>query len=221
MDQVTLAKNQMRAENWRDLISACQQIEKNVVNWCQEYGINAKTYYYWLRKLKKQELSGKELPIPVLEAFWCWLDALGRAMTYAKNQKPYMDNYLMDGRCAISNNAAENAIRSFTVEKNWLFADMPKGADAFAAVCSLVETAKTNEINVYTYLQYLLIYMPDINWPNHPKELDDLMPWSETVQAKCKQQPVGWYYTPSSIYFLGTMLLSAYIKNDYHFLYSM
>lgn len=64
-----------------------------------------------------------------------------------------MENYLLDGRCALSNNAAENA----------------------------------NGLNVYTYLQYLLIYMPDTDWHNHPEELDDLMTWSEAVQAEYKQ----------------------------------
>lgn len=67
MDQVTLAKNQMRSENWRSLISACQQSGQTIVNWCHENGINTKTYYYWLQKLRKQELSSKELPIPVSE----------------------------------------------------------------------------------------------------------------------------------------------------------
>lgn len=49
----------------------------------------------------------------------CWLSklnvlkgsALGKATAYVQNQKPYMENYLLDGRCSISNNAAENAIR--------------------------------------------------------------------------------------------------------------
>ena len=45
--------------------------------------------------------------------------------------------------------------------KNWLFADTPKGAKASAAVYSLVETAKANGLNVYAYLQHLLMYMPD------------------------------------------------------------
>ena len=90
---------------------------------------------------------------PILEAFWCWIEnlkvlsgsALGKAVTYAKNQKQYMENYLLDGRCALSNNAAENAIRPFTVgRKNWLFADTPKGASASAAVYSIIETAKVN-----------------------------------------------------------------------------
>ena len=138
----------------------------------------------------------QELEIPVLEAFWSWLDklqplrgsALGKAVTYAQNQKPFMENYLLDGRLSISNNAAENAIRPFTVgRKNWLFADTPKGAKASATVYSLVETAKANDLNVYTYLEYLLMYMCNSDWRNHPKELDDLMPWSPAVQAKCKQ----------------------------------
>ena len=142
------------------------------------------------RRLKRLELEK-----PILEAFWCWLEnlnvlngsALGKAVTYAKNQKKYMENYLLDGRCSISNNAAENAIRPFTVgRKNWLFADTPKGASASAAVYSIIETAKANGLNVYTYLEYLLLYMPDTNWRNNPEELDMLMPWSEGVQAECK-----------------------------------
>lgn len=142
------------------------------------------------RRLKRLELEK-----PILEAFWCWLEnlnvlngsALGKAVTYAKNQRKYMENYLLDGRCSISNNAAENAIRPFTVgRKNWLFADTPKGASASAAVYSIIETAKANGLNVYTYLEYLLLYMPDTDWRNSPEELDMLMPWSEGVQAECK-----------------------------------
>ena len=80
-----------------------------------------------------------------------------------------------------------NTIRPFTVgRKNWLFADTPKGVDASAAVYSLVETAKANGLNVYTYLQYLLLYMSDTDWQNHPEELDYLTPWSEDVQEECK-----------------------------------
>lgn len=135
-----------------------------------------------------------ELERSVLDAFWCWLEnltvlngsALGKAVTYAKNQKPYMENYLLDGRCSISNNTAENSIRPFCIgRKNWLFSDTPKGAEASAAVYSIVETAKANGLNVYTYLEYLLLYMPDTDYHNHPEDLKFLMPWSEAVQAEC------------------------------------
>lgn len=150
-----------------------------------------------LKDLSPEERFCKRLELekPVLEAFWCWLDsvnalkgsALGKAVIYARNQKPYMENYLLDGRCSLSNNAAENAIRPFTVgRKNWLFADTPKGAGASAAVYSLVETAKANGLNVYAYLQHLLLYMPGSEWQQYPEELDQLMPWSQEVQEQCK-----------------------------------
>lgn len=149
-----------------------------------------------LKNLSPEERFCKRLELekPILEAFWCWLDsltalkgsALGKAVTYAQNQKPYMENYLLDGRCSISNNAAENAIRPFTVgRKNWLFADTPKGASSSAAVYSIVETAKANKLNVYTYLQYLLLYMPDTEWQSDPTQLDSLMPWAHEVQEEC------------------------------------
>ena len=67
MDQVTLAKNQIRADRWSMLIQTCQQSGQTVVNWCEENNINIKTYYYWLRKLRKQELCTKELPVPIPE----------------------------------------------------------------------------------------------------------------------------------------------------------
>ena len=149
-----------------------------------------------LKSLSPEERCRKRLELekPVLDAFWCWLEslavlngsALGKAVTYARNQRPYMENYLLDGRCSISNNAAENAIRPFTVgRKNWLFADTPKGAASSAAVYSLVETAKANGLNVYTYLQYLLLYMPDTEWQSDPSLLDGLMPWNPRVQEEC------------------------------------
>jgi len=134
---------------------------------------------------------------PVLEAFWCWLNSLtplkgshlGKAVIYAQNQKSYMENYLLDGRCSISNNAAENSIRPFTIgRKNWLFCDTPKGADASATVYSIVETAKANNLNVFTYLNYLLLYMPSTDYRNYPETMDDLMPWSDRVQDECSKK---------------------------------
>ena len=82
-----------------------------------------------------------------------------------------MENYLLDGRPSISNNATENAICPFTVErKSWLFADIPKGSKASATVYILIETVKVNGLNVYTYRQYLFMYTPDSDWRNYPRE---------------------------------------------------
>lgn len=69
--------------------------------------------------------------------------------------------------------------------KNWLFSDTPKDAAASAAVYSIVETAKANNLNIYTYLNYLLLYMPDTDYRKYQEAMEDLMPWSERVKQEC------------------------------------
>ena len=92
-----------------------------------------------------------------------------------------MENYLLDGRCCISNNAAENAIRPFTVgRKNWLFSDSVQGAEASAVVYTVVEMARAHDLNIYGYLSFLLEQRPDEGWTD--EQLADLAPWSEKLQ---------------------------------------
>ena len=56
---------------------------------------------------------------------------------------------------------AENAIRPFVVgRKNWLFSGNPKGAEASAALYSLIETAKANGLGPYSYLRFLFDRLP-------------------------------------------------------------
>ena len=134
---------------------------------------------------------------PVFEAFWSWAEKvaptvlpktqLGKAFDYAFKRREYLGNYFLDGDCVISNNAAENAIRPFTVgRKNWLFSDTPKGAEASAAIYSIVETAKANGLDVFKYFELLLTVLPSMDFLTNPDILDELMPWNESVQKICK-----------------------------------
>ena len=129
----------------------------------------------------------------IWEAYWSWLKTvdpaggsrLAKAVTYAKNQKPYMENYLLDGRCSISNNIAENIARPYAIgRKNFLFHDTVKGARASSIIYSLVETAKLNNLNIYAYLETVLLYMPD--YKNEPEGIEELMPWSDMIQQRCQ-----------------------------------
>lgn len=129
---------------------------------------------------------------PILDAFWKWLEGLtpakgtrlARAVKYTWNQKPYAENYLLDGRCSISNNLAENCARPYVIgRKNFLFHDTVNGANASAAIYSLIETAKRNRLNVYRYLNTVLLYMPD--YINEPDGIEELMPWSEMIRSTC------------------------------------
>ena len=117
----------------------------------------------------------------ILDDFGLWLretapkvppqSSLGKAITYTLNQWQRLIVYIDDGHLRPDNNAAENAIRPFVVgRKNWLFSGSPEGADASAALYSLVETAKLNKLDPYKYLLYLLEKIPVTNKENF-KEL--------------------------------------------------
>ena len=134
---------------------------------------------------------------PVFEAFWSWAEKvaptvlpktqLGKAFEYAFKRREYLGNYFQNGDCAISNNAAENAIRPFTVgRKNWLFSDTPKGAEASSSIYSIVETAKANGLDVFRYFELLLTVLPSMEFLTNPDILSELMPWNESVHKICQ-----------------------------------
>ena len=64
-----------------------------------------------------------------------------------------------------------------------MFSNSQDGATTSAVIYSLVEMAKVHELNVYKYLTFLLEKRPSKEWAD--EQLDDLMPWSETVRSVC------------------------------------
>ena len=87
----------------------------------------------------------------------------------------------------MSPNLAENAIRPLTLgRKNWLFCDTPKGAEASAVVYSMVESAKTNGVEPFAYLQRVLVELPYLGKSLSHEELEAFMPWAPGIQEDCK-----------------------------------
>ena len=129
---------------------------------------------------------------PVAEKFFAWAKAeydknpvpksmFGAALTYAVNQEGWLMNVFLDGRLELSNNRAERAVRPFAVgRKNWLFSNTPKGADASAAIYSIVETAKANGLRPFPYLKLLLERLP------FGVPAQACLPWNDSVQSLCK-----------------------------------
>ena len=122
---------------------------------------------------------------PILETFKVWLEDLhkvavpkspfGKAVTYVLKQWKPLTAFLDDGSLDIDNNACERAIRPFAIgRKNWLFMGNPRGAKASAAIYSLIETCKLNDICPYAYLTSVLTRINSTDQKNY----FDLLPWN-------------------------------------------
>ena len=126
----------------------------------------------------------QDLALPIMAELAVFLDRslaevsgksdLAKAIRYARSRWAALTRYLDDGTLAISNNAAERAIRPLKLgAKNWLFAGSDAGGERAAAIYTLVETAKLNGRDPAAYLRTVIARIAD-----HPiNKIADLLPW--------------------------------------------
>ena len=128
----------------------------------------------------------QENSITVLNELNVWMEkmlpmippksALGTALSYMHNYWGKLIRYTERGDLPIDNNRCENAIRPFVIgRKAWLFSDTTAGAYASAIIYSLVETAKANGIEPYTWLRHVLEHLPAASTAD---EMEKLLPWN-------------------------------------------
>jgi transposase len=122
---------------------------------------------------------------PLLAAFFDWAgkvvtrlsakSQLAEAFRYTLKRRDALSRFLTDARLEIDNNIAENAMRSIALgRKNYLFAGSDTGGDRAAAMYSILQTAKLNELNPEAYLRSTLDRIAN----GHPiNQLHQLMPW--------------------------------------------
>ena len=130
---------------------------------------------------------------PLVEALGLWLreqhvkvspsSKTGQAIAYSLNAWQALQRFLEDGRLCLSNNAAERALRCIAVgRRNWTFAGSDEGGRRAAAMYTLIETAKLNDIDPLAWLADVLARLHD-----HPaKRLDELLPWNWQPQQKLR-----------------------------------
>jgi len=101
---------------------------------------------------------------------------LAEAIRYALARWPALTRFLDDGRIELDNNPVERAIRPIALgRKNHLFAGSDGGGARWATVCSLIATAKLNNVEPFAWLSDVLQRMTD----GHPaNRLDELLPWN-------------------------------------------
>jgi transposase len=135
---------------------------------------------------------------PVLNSFFAWADdeqlqvlpetPIGKAVTYARNQRVALARFLDDGRLRLDNNRSERELRREAVgRKNWLFVGSDDGAKWNAAFVSLIASCQQHKLEPWAYLRDLFCLLPD--WPN--SRVLDLAPkhWRQTrEQAEVQQR---------------------------------
>jgi transposase len=130
---------------------------------------------------------------PLVEALKTWLEAqlarisakspLAGACRYGLRHWDGLGLFLEDGRVEIDSNTVERSIRPIKLgRKNHLFAGSDGGADSWATIASLIQTAKLNEVEPFAYLRDVLERI--VSGRTKIADLASLLPWRwKTSQA--------------------------------------
>ena len=136
--------------------------------------------------IEVRHLARQSAAMPILAELHAWMlksaplvmpkSALGTALAYMGNLWPQLTRYTERGDLPIDNNRCENAIRPFVIgRKAWLFSDTPAGARASAVIYSLVQTAKANGLEPYSWLRRVLRDLPSAQSVD---AVEALLPWN-------------------------------------------
>jgi hypothetical protein len=135
---------------------------------------------------KAPRAARQERSCPLVEDLEPWLCAkletisqktkLAEAIRYALSRCAGLTLFLDDGRIEIDNNTVERAIRPLALTRNSPFAGSDGGAEHWAILASLIETAKLGGIDPQAYLTDGITRIVDA----HPQSrIDELMPWAD------------------------------------------
>jgi len=124
---------------------------------------------------------------PLVEAMKTWLEgelarvsaksALADAIRYALRHWKGLGLFLEDGRVEIDSNTVERTIRPIKLgAKNHLFAGSDGGAESWAILASLIQTAKLNGVEPFAYLRDVLERI--VSGQTKANELSSLLPWA-------------------------------------------
>ena len=124
---------------------------------------------------------------PILEAFKSWLmqrlaeesakSNLAAAIRYTLNHWDGLMVFLTDGRVEVDNNVVERTIRPIALgRRNALFAGSTRGAEAWAILASIINTAKLHELDPQTYLADVLEKI--VSGQTKVNALHELLPWT-------------------------------------------
>lgn len=142
---------------------------------------------------KERHRIRQEKSRPIIEALKTWADETaptlppktlsGIAVRYMLERWEKLILFLEDPILRLDTNPVEGqAIRPFVVGRNnWMFADTIKGAEASAALYSLIVMARANGLNPFLYLKAVFTELPKAKTA---EDVAALLPWIWKPKAK-------------------------------------
>jgi transposase len=141
---------------------------------------------------ERQALRQQE-SVPILDRIENYLDdlsrktlpksALGKAVTYARNQRAALRQYVSDGRLTIDNNVSERTVRLQAIgRKNWEFLGSAEAGPRAAVLFTILAGAKRHRLEPWAYVRDVLLHLsagetdlepllPDRWAANHPEHV--------------------------------------------------
>jgi transposase len=139
-----------------------------VLEWIQQlYDIEDRALDF--TAAERQALRQQE-SAPILDRIEKYLDeltprilpksALGKAMTYARNQWSALRRYVSDGRLTIDNNVSERTLRLQAIgRKNWEFLGSAEAGPRAAVLFTILAGAKRHHLEPWAYLRDVLLHL--------------------------------------------------------------
>jgi transposase len=141
---------------------------------------------------ERQSLRQRE-SAPILDRIETYLDefsprvlpksALGKALTYARNQRAALRQFVSDGRLSLDNNVSERTLRIQAIgRKNWEFLGSPAAGPRASVLFTILAGAKRHRLEPWAYVRDVLFrlsvgeadmeaLLPDRWAVNHPEHV--------------------------------------------------
>ena len=149
----------------------------------------------WKDLLPAERLEKRQKELrPLLDQLYAYVETipavpkskLEKAIEYMCKHRESVEHVFEDGRLELTNNQSERFVKELVIgRKNYLFSSSLAGAQTSGYILSVMKTAEWNKLNPTRYLQYLFEELPNLPVLT-ADHLDDYLPWSKTVQEKCK-----------------------------------
>jgi transposase len=176
---------------FHDARSNAPREANQVLEWIQQlYDIEDRALEF--TAAERQVLRQQE-SVPFLDRIKSYLDdlsrrtmpksALGKAVTYARNQWAALCQYVSDGRLTIDNNVSERTVRLQTIgRKNWEFLGSAEAGPRAAVLFTILAGAKRHRLEPWAYVRDALLHLsagetnlepllPDRWAANHPEHV--------------------------------------------------